>query len=85
MKATTLNSPPQGQRRVELEHPTNQVSPSPTKSLPLGGARGFLVVFREGVRSVRRIGEAAPETVGFLEAVLPQRFELLVASLDQEK
>jgi hypothetical protein len=38
---------------IELEHPTNQVSPSPTKSLPLGGARGFLVVFREGVRSVR--------------------------------
>ena len=41
------------EKRVELEHPTNQVSPSPTKSLPLGGARGFLVVFREGVRSVR--------------------------------
>ena len=41
------------EKRVELEHSTNQVSPSPTKSLPLGGARGFLVVFREGVRSVR--------------------------------
>jgi hypothetical protein len=44
--------------------------------------------FRRGaveVTSHCRIGEAAPETVGFLEAVLPQRLELLVASLDQEK
>jgi len=49
MKETTRILPPVfANQRVGFEHPTNQVSPSPTKSLPLGGARGFLVVFSEG-------------------------------------
>ena len=43
-----------------FQHPSNQIPPSPTKSLPVGGARGFLVVFRLGVRSVRWPGEWSP-------------------------